>query len=214
DCILSPWTSWSDCSRSCGLGGMFRRRDVIRERLPGGHCAGAQFDSKSCFVKACPVNGAWSHWGEWSPCDAICQGGTKSRRRQCEDPPPKNGGLPCTGESVQTKSCNLQPCGESEDCGPEMIYVRSGDCKSYQMEPCPLICRGLNAEILCTSDCMEGCRCPRGLYLQDGRCVNISQCRCSVETPEQTSSHDDCSVCECRDGKMTCDSSACGVDCG
>ncbi|XP_056407686.1 SCO-spondin-like [Hyla sarda] len=218
DCILSPWTSWSDCSRSCGLGVMFRRRDVVRDRLPGGHCVGAQFDSKSCFMKACPVNGAWSHWGDWSVCDAKCQGGTRSRRRKCEDPPPKNGGLPCAGEPVQTESCNLQPCGDSEDCGPEMIYLQSGDCESHQLEPCPLTCRSLNAETLCSSDCMEGCRCPQGLYLQDGRCVNISQCGCNVEhrslLPGETYSHDNCSVCQCQEGKVTCDSSACTVNCG
>ncbi|XP_075117575.1 SCO-spondin-like [Leptodactylus fuscus] len=218
DCILSPWTSWSDCSRSCALGVMFRRRDVIRERLPGGHCAGTQFDSKSCFVKACPVNGAWSHWGEWSMCDAECQGGTRSRRRKCEDPPPKNGGLQCFGEPVQTESCNLQPCEDSEDCGPEMIYLGPGDCESHQMEPCPLTCRGLNSETLCNSDCMEGCRCPPGRFLQDGQCVNVSECRCSMEhvsqLPGEVSSHDDCSVCHCQDGKVTCDSSACAVDCG
>ncbi|XP_069586533.1 SCO-spondin-like [Ranitomeya imitator] len=218
DCILSPWTSWSDCSWSCGVGVMFRRRVVIRERLPGGHCAGTQFDSKSCFLMACPVNGAWSQWAEWSMCDVECQGGTRSRRRKCEDPPPKNGGLPCVGEPVQSESCNLQPCGDTEDCGPEMIYLRSGDCESHQMEPCPLTCRGLQGDTLCDSDCMEGCRCPRGLYLQDGRCVNISQCRCYVDLvsqlPGETSIHDDCSVCQCQAGKVRCDSSACAVDCG
>ncbi|XP_077125438.1 SCO-spondin-like [Ranitomeya variabilis] len=218
DCILSPWTSWSDCSRSCGVGVMFRRRDVIRERLPGGHCAGTQFDSKSCFLMACPVNGAWSQWAAWSVCDVECQGGTRSRRRKCEDPPPKNGGLPCIGEPVQSESCNLQPCGDTEDCGPEMIYLHSGDCESHQMEPCPLTCRGLQGDTLCDSDCMEGCRCPRGLYLQDGRCVNISQCRCYVDLvsqlPGETSIHDDCSVCQCQAGKVRCDSSACAVDCG
>ncbi|XP_068091514.1 SCO-spondin-like isoform X2 [Hyperolius riggenbachi] len=218
DCILSPWTSWSECSRSCGLGVKFRRQDVIRDRLPGGHCAGAQFDSRSCFVQACPVNGAWSHWGEWSACDASCQGGVRSRSRKCENPPPKNGGLLCRGESVQTEPCNLHPCGDSEDCGQEMIYVQPGQCESQRVDPCPLTCRGLNAEVLCNGRCMEGCRCPPGLYLQDGGCVNISQCRCDVELrahlPGETFSHDNCSVCHCQDGKVTCDSSACSVDCG
>nr|DBA25392.1 TPA: hypothetical protein GDO54_012926 [Pyxicephalus adspersus] len=220
DCVLSVWTSWSDCSRSCGLGVKFRRRDVIRDRLPGGHCAGAQFDSQSCFMQACPVNGAWSPWGEWSACDAPCQGGVRSRSRKCENPPPKNGGLLCGGESVQTESCNLQPCGDSQDCGPEMIYVHSGQCESHHLDSCPLTCRSLNAEILCNGECMEGCRCPPGLYLQDGGCVNVSQCRCDVENgagtqlPGEMFSHDNCSVCQCQDGKVTCDSSACSVDCG
>ncbi|XP_075444784.1 SCO-spondin-like [Ascaphus truei] len=218
DCILAPWTSWSECSRSCGLGVIFRRRDVLRERLPGGQCAGAQFDSKSCFVQACPVNGAWSHWGDWSACDAECQGGVRSRRRTCENPPPKNGGLPCRGEAVRTETCNLQPCGDSQECGPQMVYVEVGECEAQQLDRCPRTCRGLNAENVCHGGCMEGCRCPPGLYLQDGGCVNISQCRCHMDQelqfPEETFSKDNCSVCECKDGKVTCNGSACSVNCG
>lgn len=54
DCITSPWTAWSACSASCGLGSLFRQRDVLREALPGGACGGARFDSRSCFPRACP----------------------------------------------------------------------------------------------------------------------------------------------------------------
>ncbi|KAM4677962.1 LOW QUALITY PROTEIN: SCO-spondin-like [Discoglossus pictus] len=218
DCILSPWTSWSECSRTCGLGVIFRRRDVLRERLPGGHCTGAQFDSKSCFVQACPVNGGWSHWGDWSACDAECQGGVRSRRRSCENPPPKNGGLPCGGEAVQTESCNLHPCGDTQDCGPDLIYVQSGECELRHLDPCPQTCQGLNAEVLCNGACMEGCRCPQGLYLQDGVCVNISQCQCQLDqelqVPGGNASVSPCPLCQCQDGKVTCDDSACPVNCG
>ncbi|KAE8595015.1 hypothetical protein XENTR_v10015432 [Xenopus tropicalis] len=218
DCILSPWTFWSDCSRTCGLGVTFRRRDVIRERQPGGHCDEAQFDSKSCFVQACPVNGAWSPWGDWSPCDAECQGGVRSRKRSCEDPPPKNGGLPCRGEAVQTESCNLQPCGDTLDCGPEMIYVNASDCEPLRLDACPQTCRGLNAETLCNSSCMAGCRCPQGLFLQNGTCENISRCLCHTDHGSQatgeTFSGDNCTVCHCKDGKINCDESDCPVNCG
>ncbi|XP_053571495.1 SCO-spondin-like [Bombina bombina] len=218
DCILSPWTTWSECSRSCGLGVIFRRRDVLRERLPGGHCTGAEFDSKSCFVQACPVNGGWSHWGDWSSCDAECQGGVRSRSRSCENPPPKNGGHPCHGEAMQMESCNLHPCGDSQDCGLDMIYVQDGECEPRKLDPCPQTCRGLNSETLCTSKCMQGCRCPQGLYLQDGACVTISECRChpgqNLQVPGGIISTDPCRVCQCHDGKVTCDDSACPVSCG
>ncbi|CAH2281689.1 SCO-spondin [Pelobates cultripes] len=218
DCILSPWTFWSECSRSCGLGVTFRRRDVIRDRLPGGHCEGPQFDSKSCFVQACPVNGGWSTWGVWSPCDSECQGGVRFRKRSCEDPPPKNGGRSCQGESMQAEPCNLHPCGESQDCGPDMMYVESGACSLSQLDPCPLTCSGLNAEIMCNSSCMEGCRCLHGLYLQDGGCVNVTQCRCHTEKGSrlqgESFSNDNCSICQCKNGKVTCDDSNCVVHCG
>lgn len=54
DCIMSSWTAWSSCSVSCGLGSLFRQRDILREAVPGGFCGGAQFDSRACFPRACP----------------------------------------------------------------------------------------------------------------------------------------------------------------
>lgn len=54
DCIMSSWTAWSSCSVSCGLGSLFRQREVLREAVPGGSCGGARFDSRACFPGACP----------------------------------------------------------------------------------------------------------------------------------------------------------------
>lgn len=136
---MSPWTSWSACSVSCGLGSLFRQRDILREALPGGACGAAQFDSRACFPRACPglffelqisqkafrnvqglmwwlyslssvVDGHWSEWTDWSECDAKCGGGVKQRKRTCTAPPPKNGGRDCEGMISQSQSCNIQPC--------------------------------------------------------------------------------------------------------
>lgn len=54
DCVLAPWSGWSDCSRSCGLGLIFQHRELLRPPLPGGSCLLDQFRSQSCFVQACP----------------------------------------------------------------------------------------------------------------------------------------------------------------
>ncbi|XP_060104212.1 SCO-spondin-like [Heteronotia binoei] len=218
DCILSAWTSWSECSRSCGLGVTFRRRDVLRQALTGGQCNRDEFDSRSCFHGACPVNGAWAPWGEWSDCDAECRGGVRSRTRTCADPPPKNGGQPCPGDAVQMETCNLQPCGDARDCGRDMVYVQAGHCQRGLVAPCPQSCQQLSAESNCHSSCVEGCRCPPGLFLQDGGCVNISQCHCFFDherrLPGEMFLRHNCSQCVCLDGTVTCDSVACPVNCG
>lgn len=144
DCIMSPWTAWSSCSVTCGLGSLFRQREILRDALPRGSCGGAQFDSRACFPQACPglwsmrpataqtnsykepgcegmsllslvVHGHWSEWSEWSVCDALCGGGISTRNRNCSSPPPKNGGRDCYGMTLQSQSCNHHPCTNYTD---------------------------------------------------------------------------------------------------
>ncbi|XP_004465554.1 complement component C8 alpha chain [Dasypus novemcinctus] len=45
--------------------------------------------------------GRWSCWSPWSACRA----GTRERRRECNNPAPKNGGASCPGHKVQTRAC-------------------------------------------------------------------------------------------------------------
>ncbi|KAI4806607.1 hypothetical protein KUCAC02_017425 [Chaenocephalus aceratus] len=205
DCIMSPWTAWSVCSVSCGLGSLFRQRDILREALPGGTCGGAQFDGRACFPRACPVDGHWAEWSEWSECDAQCGGG--------------NGGRDCGGMTLQSQSCNSQPCtkdiGTQTGCVEGMVLVTEADCQAGRVEPCPPTCSHLSSSSNCTAAC--GCRCPNDRYLQGGRCVNSSQCVClwhgHTLQPGQTVNRDQCTTCVCIDGQVTCDSSLCVAAC-
>ncbi|XP_029943604.1 SCO-spondin, partial [Salarias fasciatus] len=221
DCVMSPWTAWSACSVSCGLGSAFRQRDVLRDALPGGSCGGAQFDSRACFPRACPVHGLWSAWTEWSDCDSGCGGGVRQRNRSCSDPPPKNGGLDCEGMSRQSQSCNQQPCGEDTGsqtgCVNGMTLVTEEDCRAGTADPCPPTCSQLGSTDNCSAPCVPGCRCPPGLFLQDGRCVNSSRCVCEWDggtlPPGQVAVRGECTTCTCRDGLVSCDPSGCMTSC-
>ncbi|KAM9500604.1 complement component C8 beta chain [Clarias gariepinus] len=48
-----------------------------------------------------PVDGNWSCWSEWS----ACNGQTKKRTRQCNNPAPQNGGGSCQGIHEDTADC-------------------------------------------------------------------------------------------------------------
>lgn len=56
------------------------------------------------------VAGGWTAWTEWSVCSETCNGGLMSRRRECVNPAPQNGGKPCAGDAVDYEGCNKQPC--------------------------------------------------------------------------------------------------------
>ncbi|XP_066275252.1 uncharacterized protein [Branchiostoma lanceolatum] len=64
----------------------------------------------------CYVNGDWSEWGSWAPCDAPCGFGMRARSRTCTDPPPVHvlGGT-CIGQAAASILC-LVPgmCQESD----------------------------------------------------------------------------------------------------
>jgi len=56
------------------------------------------------------ANGKYSLWSAWTECSKSCGGGTKHRKRECNNPPPSNGGADCTGAAAESKGCNMDPC--------------------------------------------------------------------------------------------------------
>lgn len=65
-----------------------------------------------------PQDGGWGPFGTWSECTASCGGGFRLRRRVCNDPIPQNGGLDCSGCSIEYESCNSHECPEIQKMGP------------------------------------------------------------------------------------------------
>ena len=55
------------------------------------------------------VDCTWSTWTAWSNCSASCGVGTQLRSRFIEENA-QNGGSGCSGESAESKTCNLDLC--------------------------------------------------------------------------------------------------------
>ena len=72
------------------------------------HFVAGQFFTQltSVFI----VNGGWGTWGKWQACSKKCGTGTQHRSRFCNRPSPAHGGKHCSGQSRQTRKCNIQHC--------------------------------------------------------------------------------------------------------
>ncbi|XP_075396933.1 semaphorin-5A [Tenrec ecaudatus] len=190
----TPWTPWTPVNISDN-GGHYEQRfrytckarlpdpsllDVGRQRIEMRYCSSDGASSCSTdglsgdFLRAGRypahmVNGAWSAWTSWSQCSRDCSRGIRSRKRVCNNPEPKYGGLPCLGPALEYQECNVLPCPVdgmwscwspwskcSATCGGGH-YMRTRSCSN----PAPAyggdICLGLHTEeALCsTQPCPE-----------------------------------------------------------
>ncbi|XP_061739556.1 hemicentin-1 [Nerophis ophidion] len=108
----SEWSSWEECSRSCGQGNRTRVRTCSNPPAQNGGrlCEGRAVEVIMCSVRPCPVAGTWGPWLPWSPCSETCGKGMQTRIRLCNNPPPAFDGSPCEGTDTQTQVCKERPC--------------------------------------------------------------------------------------------------------
>lgn len=109
---FSDWEIWRDCSTTCGGGTQIRTREC-NNPLPkygGSNCSDSFLEDRECNTFPCPVDGQYTEWSDWSICSATCGGGSMTRTRTCNNPPPQHGGKPCSGLSIEYGSCNAHLC--------------------------------------------------------------------------------------------------------
>ncbi|KAK6588702.1 thrombospondin type 1 domain-containing [Cryptosporidium xiaoi] len=198
DCILSEWSEWEQCSKSCGGGSRARSRNIVSAPNEGSEC-GILKEFEPCnefqciATRDCEVG----QWSAWSPCTATCGGGVKRREREIQVP--ATGGGRCEYDLKQKVGCNGfrcpdEPCIDRPEaqevvpcsilkamfgCQKKLIDVAKANGVSYPddkpteariMDGCPSTCG------MCT-ECSPGCQLRDIGNLYCDQACNNSECR-------------------------------------
>ncbi|KAL9988946.1 hypothetical protein ACROYT_G003444 [Oculina patagonica] len=175
----SPWSSFGECSVTCGNGVQKRERSCNNPApmFDGLSCdkleLGPSVETKECKKDMCPVNGGYGPWGEFGECSVTCGGGSRQKERKCNNPEPKYFGKTCEeqglGPNIQSEPCNTEPCpvdgGFSEwtefsectvTCGGG-VHERSRECTNpepaYNGKNCDELGPAMESEICNTEPC-------------------------------------------------------------
>eukprot|EP00930_Biecheleria_cincta_P002679 TRINITY_DN103677_c0_g1_i1.p1 TRINITY_DN103677_c0_g1~~TRINITY_DN103677_c0_g1_i1.p1 ORF type:complete len:1181 (-),score=158.84 TRINITY_DN103677_c0_g1_i1:85-3627(-) len=110
DCEWSHWTTWRECSKTCGGGITDRYRNHSIVAMNGGvACEGSGRDVKHCARDPCPTDCRLSEWSDWGDCSSECGAGEVTRFRS-EMIPATLGGIQCEGDTTQQKQCLGTDC--------------------------------------------------------------------------------------------------------
>eukprot|EP01060_Flectonema_neradi_P036122 TRINITY_DN686_c0_g2_i1.p1 TRINITY_DN686_c0_g2~~TRINITY_DN686_c0_g2_i1.p1 ORF type:complete len:1182 (+),score=191.16 TRINITY_DN686_c0_g2_i1:60-3605(+) len=109
DCVFSDWSSWSECSISCGGGSRRRYRDILQHNQGSGSpCPAELVETEPCNLHSCGADCSVTSWSNWGPCSVVCEGGLRRRQRSVISEN-RGDGEPCP-HLTETEVCNDIPC--------------------------------------------------------------------------------------------------------
>jgi hypothetical protein len=79
-----PWSRWTSCSRTCGLG--FKVRARLCKQNKEGLCSRNETEISLCTIGKCErMVPTWAPWEPWNECSSQCGIGIRIRIRSCRN---------------------------------------------------------------------------------------------------------------------------------
>ncbi|XP_072251937.1 A disintegrin and metalloproteinase with thrombospondin motifs 2-like [Leuresthes tenuis] len=170
-------------------------------------------NGKHCFKGHCvwltpdimKQDGNWGSWSEFGQCSRTCGGGVQFRTRDCDNPRPDKGGLPCIGATYQFQMCNTNECEDIySDPREEQCHAFDHSKKHHWLayehtdpkKRCHLYCQSkeIRDVVLMERMVLDGTRCsykdPHSVCVR-GECEKVG-CDGAVGSSKQ---EDKCGVC-------------------
>ncbi|KFM68295.1 Semaphorin-5B, partial [Stegodyphus mimosarum] len=97
----SVWSTWSECSATCGGGIQYRERTCDDPNpTDGSQCIGPARLERPCNIENCEDVQGWEEWSVWSLCD---ENHEQQRRRKCKFSHTPNSY--CVGSTKEIRMC-------------------------------------------------------------------------------------------------------------
>ncbi|XP_023216087.1 spondin-1-like isoform X2 [Centruroides sculpturatus] len=112
DCVVTVWSEWTPCSRTCGNGRKERRRMVKLNAQNGGKpCPRKLVQRRKCKDNpACETDCGSGNWEQWSSCTKTCGRGGIQRRSRNAESGTEGGGAAVCRPKTERRYCQLPPC--------------------------------------------------------------------------------------------------------
>uniref|UniRef100_A0A665TEZ3 Spondin-1 n=1 Tax=Echeneis naucrates TaxID=173247 RepID=A0A665TEZ3_ECHNA len=121
DCMVSEWSEWSECNKSCGKGHTIRTRMVKLEPQFGGSTCPETIQRKKCKIRkrwrkeeeagetrsrpGCRMQ----PWTSWTECTKPCRGGIQERFMMVRKRA-KGAQMASCKDRKEIRACNVHPC--------------------------------------------------------------------------------------------------------